>query len=383
MRKTYLLALLMMLTGLTGCGYEFNPIPTMAESDSLEGGFPLVSGFDSSGEAYFTKDMQWIVFQAIPNGQTHYQMYLAQVKYEDVPVRREGSILYASPKQVMEKRIAGIGLPIRISPEDSRNTCGFFSPDGLSIIFASTAGKEDPNEPQSGYQRDGSGYRWIYSPGMDIYRADGWQGAVALAEPGKISDLAKHRITDNAFYDAECAFSPDGRSIIFTSNRDGDLELYAMRADGENVVRLTKTRGYDGGAFISPDGKHVVYRSDRKKKDMLEIYTADLQFDAVGNITGMTNDRRLTHEADIINWGPFWHPDGEHIIYGTSRHGHENYELYLMRADGMRKTRITFANGADVLPAFSPDGKYLVWSSKRAGAQSQVYIARFKFPKGT
>jgi hypothetical protein len=116
----------------------------------------LTDGFDRAGEAYFSPDMKWIVFQAIPPGQSHYQMYLAELKWFD------GSI-------------TGIEKPIRISPENSRNTCGFFSPDGKTLIFASTAGKEDPEEPTAGYQREGRDYRWAYPKGMEIYRVDNWR----------------------------------------------------------------------------------------------------------------------------------------------------------------------------------------------------------------
>jgi TolB protein len=155
-----------------------------------------------------------------------------------------------------------------------------------------------------------------------------------------------------------------------------------MRPNGEDVVRLTQMRGYDGGPFFSPDGKRLVYRSDRQGNDLLQIFVADLVRDRSGRITGLKRERQLTRDQNV-NWGPYWHPDGKHIIYATSIHGHQNYELYLMRADGSRKTRITFAEGFDGLPVFSPDGKYLMWSSKRTAVKTtQVFIARFTMPKG-
>src|SRR2546423_15609604 len=113
---------------------------------------------------------------------------------------------------------------------------------------------------------------------MEIFRADGWQGAVSMAEAGAIVDLAKHPLTNNSAYDAECAYSPEGKWIVFTSNRSQDLDLYVMRNDGSHVVQLTKTPGYDGGPFFSPDGKRIVYRSDRANNNLLQIYTSDLVF---------------------------------------------------------------------------------------------------------
>ena len=146
-------------------------------------------------------------------------------------------------------------------------------------------------------------------------------------------------------------------------------------------MQLTHTPGYDGGPFFSPDGKRLVYRSDRQKNNLLQIFTSELTFDGNGNITGMTNERQLTNDAGV-NWGPFWHPDGRHIIYATSGKNHTNYDLMLMRDDGSHKTRITFNAATDILPAFSPDGNYLMWTSTRSGGTSQIYVAKFKMPPG-
>ena len=259
----------------------------------------LTFGFDKAGEAYFSPDMKWIVFQASPKEMPHYQMYVAPLKWDG-------------------DRIIGLGEPTRVSPELSRNTCGFFSPDGKTLIFASTAGKEDPTVLEGGYQREGRDYRWAFPAGMEIYRADNWKAEVESG--GKQIDLARVPLTSNNFYDAEDAFSPDGKWICFCSMRTGDGDIYVMKADGSHVVQITNKPGYDGGPFFSPDGKHLVYRSDRNKNNLLQVFTADLAFDADGNITGISAEHPVTNDANV-NWGPSWHPDGQHIIYATSKHG--------------------------------------------------------------
>jgi Tol biopolymer transport system component len=94
----------------------------------------------------------------------------------------------------------------------------------------------------------------------------------------------------------------------------------------------------------------------------------------------LTNERALTTDAHV-NWGPSWHPKGHHVIFASSAVAHTNYELFLMRGDGKKKLRITFAPGADILPVFSPDGRYLMWTSQRTTDKtSQLFIARFKMP---
>lgn len=335
---------------------------TISEADTLSEIVQLTRGFERAGEAYFSPDMKWIIFEAVPHGEQHYQMYLAQLKYAN-------------------GNISGAEEPIRISPQPSRNTCGFFSPDGRSLIFASTAGKEDPNEPAEGYQRGGRSYRWAFPHGMEIFRCDDWQAKVANVKPGGFVNLATNPITNNDVYDAEGAYSPDGKWLVFCSLRTTDGDIYVMHPDGSHAVQITNNPGYDGGPFFSPDGKSLVYRSDRAHNDLLQIFVADLAFDPQGNITGKTNERQITHDNNV-NWGPYWHPDNHHLIYATSRHGHTNYELYVMRDDGSHNTRITFTDGADILPVFSNDGKYLMWTSKRAPDNTtQIFVAQFHPPK--
>jgi TolB protein len=317
----------------------------------------LTRGFARAGEAYFSNDGRWIIFQASPNKVDEpYQMYVAALHWEG-------------------DRLAGIaGEPVRISPDNSRNTCGYFSPDGNSIIFGSTAGKEKADAPVGGYQRQGRDYRWDFSPGMEIFRADDWKSQMGTA---KQLNLARRALTDNDVYDAEGSFSPDGKWIVFTRGAGPDADLYVMRSDGSGKpLQITSAKGYDGGPFFSPEGKRLVYRSDRQGNDLLQVFTCDLTFDEKGDITGFANERQLTNDANV-NWAPTWHPAGKHIVFTTSTHGHHNYELYVMRDDGSARTRLTVNPGADVLPVFSPDGRWLMWTSKRMGeTTSQVFAAR-------
>ena len=178
--------------------------------------------------------MKWIIFQAVPTGEQQYQMYVAplmfDVKEEPAPA---GTMLRATPlpNLTIPKAvdILRIGEPIRISPANSRNTCGFFSPDGNSLIFASTAGKENPEEPGSGYVATGRELSLVVSRRNGDFSCGRLARRSRGRRAGEDRRLAKHPLTNNNAYDAECSYSPDGNWICYTSKVTGDLELYAMR----------------------------------------------------------------------------------------------------------------------------------------------------------
>jgi dipeptidyl aminopeptidase/acylaminoacyl peptidase len=91
------------------------------------------------------------------------------------------------------------------------------------------------------------GYVWGLDPSTSIRRSPTG------------SDL--RRLTNYGVYTAEAVVSPDGRRIVFTSLKDGDLDIYTMNVDGTDVRRLTTTPGYDGGPWWSPDGTQIAYRA--------------------------------------------------------------------------------------------------------------------------
>lgn len=338
--------------------------PPTSEKDVFEDLVQLTSGFSAAGEAQFSADMQWIIFQAIPPAETQYQIYIARL------IQADG-------------RVSGIGHPIRITPAQTQNARGFFSSDGVSVIFASTAGRISSPIPQF--------TTWLLPEMMEIFRADAWQAAIAAAEFSRGIDLARHPLTNNGYFDGECAFSADGKWIIFTSTRDGDpmrtdrtprdADIYVMRSDGSKVVRLTTSSGYDGSAVFSPDGMRICFRSDRDGSGLLGVRVADLVFNEIGDITGIARDRAVTRKP-VLHFGPTWHPNGQHLVYAASINDRNEIELQMIRTDGTHQLRLTFTDGPDLLPVFSPDGQYLMWTSKRSvDGTSQIFIARFKMPQ--
>ena len=267
----------------------------------------------------------------------------------------------------------------RVSPGIGKTTCAFFRPGSDEVLYASThhdafAKAKQEEELQfraSGQERR---YSWDYDAAMDIFSAhrDG-------------SNLK--RLTDALGYDAEASYSPDGKRIVFCSLRDAypkdqlspkDLkqlevdpayfgEIYIMNADGSDQTRLTDAPGYDGGPFFTPDGQHIVWRHFTPDGSQADIYT--MQIDG-------SNRRRLT-DFKSMSWAPYFHPSGAYVIFASNKLGFSNFELYLVDSRGRHEpVRVTSTDGFDGLPVFSPDGNRLCWTSNRNSQEvSQLYLA--------
>jgi Tol biopolymer transport system component len=344
MRSAWLLGVWLMVGGL-------------AADDSIESKYlsnirQVTKGMTKAGEGYFSPDGKSIVYQAVPPDYVFYQIYT--------------------------QPLAG-GEPKRISPGRGRTTCSYFSPEGKRILFASShldpnLDKTEADERQQIADDQAKGirrrYKWDFDPYMDLFEAD---------LEGKIL----RQLTKEKGYDAEGAYSRDGKLIAFASDRDGDCDIYLMNSDGTNVRQLTNAPGYDGGPFISPDQKWVVFRSDRKKAEWLQLY--------VIGIDGK-NETALT-DTTGVNWGPYWHPSQPYLIWSGADHSdpmaRPNYDLWIAKYEVKgdkfslgKPDRVTDFVGGDVLPVFSPDGKKLMWTSTRTDDhQSQLFLADFHLPE--
>jgi Tol biopolymer transport system component len=259
-----------------------------------------------------------------------------------------------------------------VSTGRGRTTCGFFFPDGRRLIYASTHLAEPACPPPPDRSQ---GYVWPLYPGWEIVAAD--------ADGGNLT-----RLTDNTAYDAEGVISPDGRQIVFTSTRDGDLDLYLMDAGGGNVRRLTAEPGYDGGAFFSWDGQFIVFRASRPEtQEELEDYRTLLgrglvrprRLDIYLMKADGTGVRRVTR-IPAANFAPFMHPDGRRILFASNLHdpSGRSFALYLVNVDGSDLERVTWADTFASFPMLTRDGRRLVFCGNRNAAAPRdldVYVA--------
>lgn len=164
----------------------------------------------------------------------------------------------------------------------------------------------------------------------------------------------------------------DGRGggvVAFYSERDGNSEIYAMNADGAGLRRLTHDPAEDDSPAISPDGSRIVFLTSRHDPDpqfpffKYEIYAMD---------TDGTNLRRLTTTEAVENH-PAWSPDGKKILFDADYDGDGKYEIYTMNADGTGVTRLTTTHADDRFADWSPDGARIAFSSNRNG-QWDIYV---------
>jgi len=297
-----------------------------------------------NAEAYFSPDGKRLIFQATRAG---------------YPCDR-----------ILTINIDGTGERL-VSTGTGRTTCGYFYPGGKEILYASTheAGRLCPPKPS--YAR---GYVWPIYESYDIYRAKADGSGVA-------------NLTKSAGYDAEATIAPDGL-VVFTSVRDGDMEIYSMAADGSNVRRLTNRPGPDGGPFFSWDGRRIAFRgrplgAGNERNGYLALLKEGLWRPTQLELFVMDRDGGNLSQVTRLggaNFAPSWHPDGQRLIFASNVGDPKgrNFDVYLVNLDGTGLERITFDDTFDGFPMFSPDGKHLVFASNRNAktqGETNVFIA--------
>jgi len=297
-----------------------------------------------NAEAYFSPDGSHLIFQSTRDGYPCDQIYTIKIDGTDLR---------------------------KVSTGKGRTTCGYFYPGSKQILYASTHEASPVCPPKPSYER---GYVWPIYAGYDIYRAnpDGSNLTPLTRTPG---------------YDAEATIAPDGL-IVFTSVRDGDMEIYSMKSDGTDVKRLTNRPGPDGGPFFSWDGKQVAFRGKQLSPgtefdDYRALLKEGLWRPTELEIFVMNRDGSNQHQVTKLgkaNFAPSWHPDGKRLMFASNIADPKgrDFDIYMINVDGTAIERITYNNTFDGFPMFSPDGKHVVFASNRNAkieGETNVFIA--------
>ncbi|CAD5215757.1 unnamed protein product [Bursaphelenchus xylophilus] len=328
-----------------------------------------------NAEAYFSFDNKKLTYQAMggPYGTDCDQIYQIDLDHPDT-------------------------TPRRVSSGNGVCTCSYFLPDNRSFIFASTfltANSTNKNtcpikqcDARNPKNKEGKlhelcnkneSYFWDIIPDYDIFVANEY-GTI-------IKQLTFHK-----GYDAEAVLSPDGETILYTSDFTGDLELHLMTVNGTYLEQITNELGYDGGAFFSPNGKKIVYRASRPRteeeiqhyKDLLEyhivepvemeIFVYDLETRNHTQVTNLTG----------ANWAPYYLNDNKRIIFSSNHQSKggsfHDFSLYIINDDGTGLERVTATGNFDAFPMQSYDGKYVVFGSTRNGSSGHeinIFLAEW------
>ncbi len=315
-----------------------------------------------SAEAYFSPDNKFLTFQ-------HQGQFFDPVTHKPVGPNIPCDQIFTMPIPAPGEKPAQAKM---LSNGQGRTTCSYFFPSGDRILYSSTFAANPACPPPADYSL---GYVWPIYDTYSIYTAkrDG-------------SDI---RLLTKGGYNAESTITRDGKHIVFTSTRNGDLDIFSMDADGSNVKQLTHELGYDGGPWWSDDGKKIVYRAEHPQtpeqiKDYKALYARGLIRPGNLELWVMNADgsgkHQVTHNG-AANFAPYWLPDGKRIVFSsniTNTKDPAGFDIYIVNEDGSGQERITYYPGFDAFPMFSSDGKRLVWASNRNGTvehETNIFIA--------
>ncbi len=165
------------------------------------------------------------------------------------------------------------------------------------------------------------------------------------------------QITNHTGDDIQPSWSSDGRSLVFCSDRDGDWEIYTMKTDGSSLRQLTSNSDSDRGPTWSPDGRSIAFHSYRDGNWELYVMNSD-----------GSNQRNITNSSATQTY-PSWSPDNQFLIYNYYdwQKGDNNWEVYKIRVDGSNPMALTSNPGVDQHAAWSPDGQSIAFWSERDG----------------
>src|SRR5215510_9772707 len=198
------------------------------------------------------------------------------------------------------------------------------------------------------------------------------------------------RLTDNAATDGFPALSPDGKKIVFDSNRNrvegepvNTADLFVMNTKGEEQMFLIR----GSSASWSPDSKNIAFHASASGIGLpikidpgaatsdSDIFVANVD-DLLAGVAGPMN---LTNNPDAIDDDPDWSPDGRRIVFTSSPVTDDPQrsnlaEIYVINVDGTELTRLTFNAEEERAPSWSPDGSRIVYMCRIGGGAADFEI---------
>jgi Tol biopolymer transport system component len=240
----------------------------------------------------------------------------------------------------------------------------------------------------------GAGAYWVLTPPP---------AATAL-----LADATFSQVTDLPGLETFPSLAPDGQSLVFASAHEGPWHIYSQRIGGRNLINLTADSTADNTQpALSPDGSRIAFRSSRDgggifimgatgesvrrltdlgynpswspdatsiafATEVVDAPTSRMSYSAVWAVDVATGDRRVITEDNAVQ--PSWSPDGARIAYWKVDSS-GNRDIYTVPATGGEPVAITSDTATDWSPAWSPDGRFLFFSSDRGGSMNLWRVA--------
>ena len=250
---------------------------------------------------------------------------------------------------------------------------GVWSPDGQKVVF------QKPDENHASYlaNADGSNeialpfirgnFDWSFDSKQIVY-----QRTIEENNPEifiySLATNKSRKLTDHAAFDGDPSFSPDGKHIVFVSNRNGNNDLYLLNIDvtDEEPRQLTHNPADDSHPVFSPDGTAIAFTSDRKNETADAFLLLDLSgSEIVLPLTDWLSDETVEPGC--------WSPDGTTIAFYSNRNGKE--DIYLVSAEVLR-VQIVLGDPKKNLgfPSYSPDGRYILFTAELEDKSTELSI---------
>ncbi len=242
---------------------------------------------------------------------------------------------------------------VRLTHDRKITAMPAWSPDGNSIAFTSYL-NNNPDLYILDLER-GSRSRVSSYPGLNNsadWRPNGEEIIMVMSKDGNSEIYRRHlsrgnltRLTFSRSIESSPCYSPDGSRIVFTSDRGRRVQLYTMDANGKGIQRISPSDGWYDLADWSPYGDLLTFIGSRDSTRRFDIFIS--RPDGSG-LQQLTQDKQA-------NENPVWSPDGRHILFRSKREG--NWNLYVMNRQGGDLRRITFLPGNCHDPVWSPAPK--------------------------
>ncbi len=220
------------------------------------------------------------------------------------------------------------------------------------------------------------------------------------------------RLTDGKYFDAGASYSPDGQVVYFSANRAGRNSIFRLAISGPKGLSLiTSGATVDGLPSVSPDGQTLMYTAFMDASSIPQLWSLPLEkglpmqlregsapqwspdgklilYSATDRSTGKmkiwtmkpdsTEPTQLTQSSGYNDIEPVWTPDGKQIVYASDRgvaNGKQNYDIWIMNADGSNPQQLTTNGSRDDKPIVSQEGKTIYFRSNR-GLKWDIWVVQ-------